>query len=364
MKPPKIHRHLVCPVLVGLIAVSASVEASGSPARTFEARHELEVTLPEKSERVRVWFTLPSDDPAQKIDELRVESPFPHRAVRDSEGNPLLFLEIDDPEVTSFKIATTFVVTRAEVRTDFEPRGGGAAAPPDLSRYLEPDTHIVINDRVRELAAEIAGSEEDPVRVGRKIYEWILDHADYWVKNPALKKASKVGSTTYCLDMGTGNCSDFHSLYTSLSRARGIPTRMIYGSFFKKELDGSDEDQSYHCWVEFWLEGVGWVPVDVALADIFAAPFEVNERNRVLVNRTTPEGYKGPDPELVDYYFGNLEPRRITFSRGRDLILEPRQSGAPLNALPKAYIEVDGEALDGGWVRKLTYRERTGAGGE
>jgi transglutaminase-like putative cysteine protease len=364
MKLPTIHRHIVCPVLVGLIAVPASAETTGSSARSFEARHELEVTLPEKSERVRVWFALPSDDPAQKIDELSVESPFPHRTVRDSEDNPLLFVEIDDPEVTSFTIATKFVVTRAEVRTDFERRGDVAAAPQDLSRYLEPDTHIVINDRVRTLAAEIAGSEEDAVRVGRKIYEWILGHADYWVKDPALKKASKVGSTTYCLDMGTGNCTDFHSLYTSLSRARGIPTRMIYGSFFKKELDGSDEDQSYHCWVEFWLEGVGWVPVDVALADIFAGPFKVDERNRVLVDRTTPEGYGGPDPEKVDYYFGNLEPRRITFSRGRDLILDPRQDGPALNALPKAYIEVDGEALDEGWVRKLTYRERTSAGGD
>ncbi len=40
--------------------------------------------------------------------------------------------------------------------------------------------------------------------------------------------------------------------------------------------------------------------------------------------------------------------------------MDPKQDGDPVNALPKAYIEVDGKALPEttGWVRKLTYRER------
>ena len=47
----------------------------------------------------------------------------------------------------------------------------------------------------------------------------------------------------YCLENGTGNCTDFHSLYMSLSRAAGIPTRITYGSFFKGPLNGKDQDQ-------------------------------------------------------------------------------------------------------------------------
>ncbi len=88
--------------------------------------------------------------------------------------------------------------------------------------------------------------------------------------------------------------------------------------------------------------------------------FEITDRNRELVNRTTPEGYRGPDPELVDYYFGSLEPRRVIFSRGRDLELDPPQANGPVNALPKAYVELDGRVRteEEGWTRKLTYRER------
>ena len=67
----------------------------------------------------------------------------------------------------------------------------------------------------------------------------------------------------------------------------------------------------------------------------------------------------------VDYYFGNLDERRVTWSSGRDLALSPAQAGAPVNALPKAYVEVDGKLLPegkadspSGWMRKLTYREK------
>ena len=61
----------------------------------------------------------------------------------------------------------------------------------------------------------------------------------------------------------------------------------------------------------------------------------------------------------VNYYFGNLDERRVTWSRGRDLILSPRQDGGPVNAIAKAYVEVDGQSVPDGkvWTRKLTFVE-------
>jgi hypothetical protein len=49
----------------------------------------------------------------------------------------------------------------------------------------------------------------------------------------------------------------------------------------------------------------------------------------------------------------------VTWSRGRDLILSPRQAGGPVYAIAKAYVEVDGQSVaDGkGWTRKLTFVE-------
>ncbi len=83
------------------------------------------------------------------------------------------------------------------------------------------------------------------------------------------------------------------------------------------------------------------------------------EVNGEKIRLTTADGYTAPDPAKVDYYFGNLDERRVTWSRGRDLTLAPAQAGAPVNALAKAYVEVDGKPADEKtvWNRKLTYSQ-------
>lgn len=193
----------------------------------------------------------------------------------------------------------------------------------------------------------------------RKLYDWVLYNVEYWVKDPKNKKASPVGSTTYCLTFRTGNCTDFESLWASLARAKGIPTQIVYGSFLKPELRAADADQSYHCWAEFYAPGLGWLHHDVSVADLYEGPYPVTAENERLIRLTSADGTFGPDKAKVDYYFGNLDERRVVWSRNRDLMLSPRQDGEPVNALPKAYIEVDGKTHPEGtgWTRKLTYRE-------
>ncbi|MBI3270585.1 MAG: transglutaminase domain-containing protein [Planctomycetes bacterium] len=350
----------------GAAAPTAAAPAAAIPAArkaTFDVRHELAVTLPDGAKRVRVWFVLPQDDPSQDVKDLKIEAPYPTRVTKDSENNKVLYLEAEGPKEKQFSVLETFRITRREVKSDADPAKTHALGDNErasLARYLAPNQNVPIDDRIRELARTIVGDEKNPVLAAKKLYEWELDNVDYWVKDPKNKKASPVGSTTYCLENHTGNCTDFHSLWLSLARASGIPARLIYGSFFKKELDGQDVDQSYHCWPQFYAPGLGWVSHDVAIADIFRAPFPVTPDNEQLVRRTTADGYAGPDPAKVAYYFGNLDERRVTWSSGRDLVLDPKpEASAALNALPKAYVEVDGRPLPEktGWIRKLTYHE-------
>jgi hypothetical protein len=348
-------------------------EASPPEVRraTFEVRHELKVMVPQGAQRVRIWFVLPQEDPvpgdgdgpAQRVSQLTVEAPYPYRVERDSDGSQVLYLEAQQPAQDTMTVVETFVLTRAEVRHRIDParaRPLSAADRERLAADLAPNTHVVIDDEIRQLAHEIVGDETNPVLAARQLYNWVLHNVDYWVKDPQHKKASPVGSTTYCLTFRTGNCTDFESLWTSLARAAGIPTRIVYGSFFKPELNGYDLDQSYHCWAAFYAPGLGWIPHDVAVADLYAGEIAVTPDNERLMRLTTADGTFGPDPARVDYYFGNLDERRLVWSIGRDLRLTPPQEAGPVNALPKAYVEVDGKVHPEGtgWVRKLTYRER------
>jgi transglutaminase-like putative cysteine protease len=367
-------------LLVGMMSLNIAGESASKKAgqgdsavrqATFEVRHELKVMVPEGAQRVRVWFVLPQEDPipgdgtasAQRIRDLQIEAPYAYRVERDSEGSQLLYLEARKPSEKELKIVETFVVTRNEVRTTIDPRQAKPLTEADRAKfapYLTANKHVEIDDDMRQLAHEIVGAEANPVLAARKLYDWVLDNVDYWVKDPKNKKASPVGSATYCLTFRTGNCTDFESLWTSLARAQGIPTRIVYGSFFKPDLNGNELDQSYHCWATFYAPGIGWIPHDVAVADMYAGELPVTSDNEVLMRRTTADGKFGADPAKVEYYFGNLDERRIVWSMGRDLILNPKQDGEPVNAMPKAYIEIDGSVHPEGtgWVRKLTYHER------
>jgi len=104
--------------------------------------------------------------------------------------------------------------------------------------------------------------------------------------------------------------------------------------------------------------------MDIALGDLNAPDFKITPANEAAIRRSTADGIFGNHPDRVRYYFGNLEPRRLTWSRGRDVTLSPRQNGGPVNALFEAYIEVDGKPLlegPDGWLRKVTFRERHGS---
>lgn len=352
------------------LAVAVAGGCASAPAgaaRTFEVRNAFSVEVPTAGERVQAWFALPDDrDEAQKIHDLRVTatgpngSPIPTRVTRAADGNRTLYLEYGGP-AGKLEVVTEFGLTRWEERRSTDPaatRPLTSAETEQMSEHLQPNQHVVISMEIAALARAAVGNERNPSRQARLLYDAILGKVTYWVKFPDRMKASPVGSSEYTMANGCGNCTDFHSLYVAMARSVGLPTRLVYGSFLKGPLDGKDEDQSYHCWVEYWAPNVGWVPLDVAVAEIYENDFEINDGNRRRVELTTADGYRGPDPALVNYYFGNLENRRVTWNRGRDLVLEPRNASGPVNALPKGHVELGGKE-HAGWTRKLTFRETT-----
>ena len=332
---------------------------------TFEARHEIVVDVPSGARSVRAWLAVPCpDDPDQRVVSFDVDSDYPTRRVRDTRGNEFLLVEAASPPAGPLTVVTRFTIARDEVNAATDPaatRPHTAAELAALSADLQPSSQSVIDDDVRRMAREVVGDERNPIAASRRIYDAVLAKVEYHVKDPKpdaekTMQASGTGSSRYTYDKCTGNCTDFHSLYAAVSRAAGIPTRVVYGSFFKGPLDGQDKDQSYHCWIEFHAPEIGWIPLDVAVADIFVDDFHANENSRPRADLTVANGYHGPDPALVDYYFGNLDDRRVVWHRYRDLVMaDPRQSGGPLLWNPKAYAEIDG--APGKVSRKLTFRE-------
>ena len=142
----------------------------------------------------------------------------------------------------------------------------------------------------------------------RALYDHVIDHMRYMKYGSGWGQ----GDAVYACDVGTGNCSDFHSYFIALCRAVGIPARFAVGAAIPSERNEGGID-GYHCWAEFYTDGRWW-PVDISEGDKCSS--------------------------LSSYYFGHNPANRIELSRGRDLVLEPGPASGPINFLAYPVLEV------------------------
>jgi transglutaminase-like putative cysteine protease len=155
---------------------------------------------------------------------------------------------------------------------------------------------------------------KDPTDLARQLYDLVDEHVVYKKEGTGWGR----GDTNWVCDSGFGNCTDFHSLFISLARSQGLPSRFEIG--FSIPTDKTEGPiAGYHCWAWFHAQDRGWIPVDISEAD--------------------------KHPEMKEYYFGNLTADRVMFSVGRDLELAPKPASEPLNFFIYPYIEVAGQPL-------------------
>jgi transglutaminase-like putative cysteine protease len=230
------------------------------------------------------------------------------------DGNRVLHLEAAAPLTATIPVTVQFDVKRIEETANLERAQRNIPEPSGgkFAEFLGPDKLVPLNGRIAQVSDKLGEETASPYRQAQIIYEYVVSVMVYdktgrrWGRGDAL----------YACDVRRGNCTDFHSLFIGLARARGIPARFTIG--FPIGSAKSGDVPGYHCWAEFYSGGV-WVPVDAS------------------------EAWKHPDRH--DYYFGHLDAARVAFTMGRDLVLKPPQSGEPLNYLIYPYAELDGTAV-------------------
>jgi transglutaminase-like putative cysteine protease len=327
-------------VLIGLMAVLSYPATSKGPATSSTTGRRFEFTYlvklnPAQGGTLRFWIPVARSDENQDVTLESVSSPVPTETRRDSEyGNSVLYGEIQNPK-TPATVSLTYEVERKEYS-----RGGlselmrynrdADPAPPDLLRFLQPDRLVPINSRFQAMAADITRGKNGDVEKAYAIYNYVFHTLRYDKSGTGWGR----GDAMWACDSKHGNCTDFHSLFMALMRAERIPARFEIG--FPVPANSSQGDiPGYHCWSEFYVSGLGWVPVDIS------------------------EAWK--DPSKHDFFFGSLDTNRVQFTMGRDLTLNPPQSGPPLNYFVYPYSELNGQPYDG-VERKFSFRDLSPAG--
>jgi transglutaminase-like putative cysteine protease len=259
-----------------------------------------EVTLPKMEETTSMWIPVPQSDRFQTIELVSIITPVDHDSLKDKYNkNKVLHMRFS-PEHSGKMVKLVYDVKRKEKQAYEDD-----TSPND---YLGASILMPIGDRFKILSDSIIGSKrkDGTIMQARALYDYIIDNMRY------MKSGTYgTGDAVYACDALTGNCTEFHSLFISLARSAGIPSRFAVGASIPSDRDEGGIS-GYHCWAEFYAEGKWW-PVDISEANKYSA--------------------------LATYYFGRHPANRIEFTRGRDLVLEPGPSSGPINFLAYPVME-------------------------
>jgi transglutaminase-like putative cysteine protease len=263
-------------------------------------------TLPEITDSARMWLPLATTDPFQTVEVKSIDAPGKQSELVDREhGNRVLLLELG-PADSGKSVEIRYQVERLE-------KPSYAAQVPNPGKYLKPERLVPSGENFKAIAEQVVeGKKGDLVRA-RALYDHVIDRMRYIKHGSGWGK----GDAVYACDVGTGNCTDFHSYFIALAREVDIPARFAIGASIPSERNEGGVD-GYHCWAEFYADGKWW-PVDISEGDKYSS--------------------------LATYYFGHHPANRFELSRGRDLVVEPGPASGPINFLAYPLLEIGGKSV-------------------
>lgn len=238
------------------------------------------------SNELYLWVPRPMDYSSQRL--ARVLSQEPPPLVPDFRGVSLyrfkdLMNEQTSSASQSFLVQTYAVETSVLPEKIQKPQG----PPPLMSSYTAADELVPSEAaEIVALAKKIVGGERNPWRAAKAVY-------DYLTKNFVWTEPGEAQKPLEALAEKKADSSAYAIIATALLRAAGVPALPVTGL-----LVDPSRRTAEHSWVEFYIYGLGWVPMDP-----------------VLGSGARPGGWE-PAFEDLGHYFGNLDNRRIAFSRG------------------------------------------------
>lgn len=303
--------------LAVLLAWAACAPAQDS--RHFTFHYGLTVKEVSPGQKIKIWFPLAHSDAYQEVKVISADGDLPLKKTHESKyGNEMYYAETSKAKKTELHFEVVYDAVRHERLTFGIPTPHLALVQlsnKERTQDLAPDVLVPTTGLPAELAVKVTAGKDTQLEKARAIYDYVFTTMRYDKTGTGWGH----GDVLYACDAKKGNCTDFHSLFIAMARSQGIPSRFEIG-FPLPPDKRAGEIAGYHCWAEFFNPEHGWVPVDIS------------------------EAWK--HPEKRDYFFGAHDDKRFQFTMGRDLELNPKQTGKPLNYFVYPYVEVNGKPYE------------------
>ncbi|MDR2467603.1 MAG: IPT/TIG domain-containing protein [Spirochaetaceae bacterium] len=275
---------------------SALLTISGAPGtkkikdrKTYSIAYSVDVRVAQSTlpNFLFLWLPLPANSSTQLNKDLleRNIEPF----IENYRGTAL-YQFIDVPSGFSRKVSVSYLVDVFGIETEVQAHKVSAAQEPAIEKALPAAPVLNSSDaaRIEAEAHAITGNETNPYTKARLIYTKLLSEPSQGAYNDVMR-------------------------FCALSRAAKLSAIPVAGVLVAK-----NRQTLPHTWAEFWLDGFGWVPVDITLG-----------------KGTAPSGFMLPG-NYAEYYFGSLDNNRLSFSHGETQLAPLDGAGRTLSR-PQEY---------------------------
>jgi sugar lactone lactonase YvrE len=225
--------------------------------------HQVRNFGPDTLKTLDVYMAIPENQANQELLGKVEFNPPVTDILTDKWGQKVAHFRFNDQgpeEFTDVRMTVTAKMYETRFFVFPEKVGKLADIPQEIrDKYLVDDSKFDIGSTtIREAVQAAVGFETNPYWIARRIQQYCVDKLSYelsggWNVAPAV------------LERGTGSCSEYTFVYIAMCRAAGLPAR--YAGAIVVRNDDASYDDVFHRWVEVYLPGYGWTPVDPSRGD-------------------------------------------------------------------------------------------------
>ncbi len=193
--------------------------------------------------------------------------------------SPAEFSPREVPEGTGAEFTRSYEVVSSALAVRYEELLGRKTVR--LGRAASVYTEMPKDPRYRQLADEIIRTTlrpefaSDPFAQALAISAWLGKHSSYSMRSK--HATADDPAADFLFGDRIGYCVHFSHAAAYLLRARGLPARIAAGYVADEGRKGSGSSillrqKDAHAWAELWLDGFGWIVVDVSPENILDPP--------------------------------------------------------------------------------------------
>lgn len=200
------------------------------------------------------------------------------------------------------------------------------------AHFTQPDSDIPSDSsEIKKTVSTILQGEKNPYLKAKRIYDFVVSQLAY--------SASLDADPVAVIKSKRGDAFGFAAVTCTLLRAAGIPARMVSGYLVR-----SDQTPARHFWGEFYIDTLGWIPVDPLLA----------------ASKTLSPLPADSNLDPKSFYFGGLDNSHITFSKGLETVNQMNPDSKPKRNRSLPYLlSIDEEATGGISDYKAAFEDLT-----